>query len=288
MSNILGGIAGDIIGSVYEWHNVKSYSSIEFFKPGCMVTDDSVLTCAVADWLVESQTNGLNDDESLKLLEKKLDEYGHRFENAGYGHKFFAWLNAKKKAPIWSYGNGAGMRVSPVGYFAKSENQCMKLAEMSATVTHNHPEGIKGAQAIAMCIYFARQKMSKLKIAERISKDFGYNLHHDISDYVTTDGSEYCYGNVTGRSHKFDSTCQTTVPEAIVAFLRSDSYEETIKSALMIGGDSDTIAMMAGSIAGAYYGVPSAIQERTIAELKKAGLYDTIEKFENLVANEGD
>ena len=155
MYNFIGGIAGDIIGSVYEWHNATDLSNIEFFKNGCKYTDDTVLTCAIASWLVKSE--GLTEEKSLEILNNELLKFGKAHPYAGYGRMFRKWLNMPSPEPMGSFGNGAGMRVSPVGFFAKTEDECLRLAEWSAKVTHDHPEGIKGAKAIALAIYLARR-----------------------------------------------------------------------------------------------------------------------------------
>lgn len=279
MDNFIGGIAGDIIGSVYEWHNATDVRHIEFFKNGCRYTDDTVLTCAVASWLIKSE--GLEEEDSLRILNEELLRFGRSHPNAGYGHMFRDWLNLSSPLPMGSYGNGAGMRVSPVGFYAESEEECLRLAEWSAKVTHNHPEGIKGAQAIALAIYLARRGEVKPYIKKRIEDEFGYNLSHEISDYVKIDGT-----HIVGRTHKFDSTCQTTVPEAIVAFLKGDSYSDTLINAIEIGGDTDTIADMAGAIAGAYYGVPSYIGEKAFSILPE-DLSDTFVNFSNHILHHG-
>ena len=281
MGNFVGGIAGDIIGSVYEWHNADSRHGIEFFKNGCRYTDDTVLTCAVAEWLlVHKETTEIKpfpEEDSLARLNASLLKYGKAHPHAGYGHMFRDWLNLPEPKPMGSYGNGAGMRVSPVGFIAETEDECLKLAEMSAKVTHDHAEGIKGAQAIALAIYMARRGDSKPYIKAKIEEKFGYNLNHTIEDYVTFElGTDV----VRSRTHKFDATCQTTVPEAIVAFLEGDSYEDVIENAIVIGGDSDTIACMAGAIAGAFYGVPQYVVERAMSNLPK-DLFDVVVKFEN-------
>lgn len=272
MSNFIGGIAGDIIGSVYEWHNIADTDDIVFFKNGCRFTDDTVLTCAVAEWLLKSE--GTSKEESFDILVSLLKKYGKAHPYAGYGHMFRDWLNAKEPKPIGSFGNGSGMRVSPVGFYAESEDECLELAKRSAEVTHDHPEGIKGAQAIALAIYMARRGDSKEYIKKTIEDKFEYNLNHDIEDYATLDGTK-----VVKRAHKFDATCQTTVPEAIVAFLKGESYEDCIRKAIIIGGDTDTIADMTGAIAGAYYGVPNWVSEKAMSNLTQ-DLYDAVKKFE--------
>ena len=272
MGNFLGGIAGDVIGSVYEWHNVKRRGSVEFFKPGCKFTDDSVLTCAVADWLLH------DSGHSNEGLAKRLKKYGKRHPNAGYGGMFRKWLNSDSIEPFNSFGNGAGMRCSAVGYYADTYEEAKELAKKSAEVTHNHPEGIKGAQAISCAIWMARNGYDLGEIEARIEEDFDYDFNNRIDQLVTVDKD----GNIVSRAHGFDATCQVTVPEAIIAVVDSVSFEDAIDNAIFIGGDSDTIADMAGAIAGAYYGVPQWIQEKTLSCLSD-DLFDVVAEFEDYI-----
>lgn len=267
MSNFIGAIVGDTCGSVYEWHNAKVYDDIEILSEGIRPTDDSVLSCAVADWLVS--TDGGKTESQKEVLVNKLKAYGHEHPHAGYGGKFKAWLNSEKTDPIGSFGNGAGMRCSACGYVAKTYAEALELAKKSAEVTHNHEEGIKGAQAIAGAVWLARKGCHQEDIALKIEKDFGYNLNRKVND-------------IHG-SHGFDATCQVTVPEAIIAFLEASDFEECFYKSIWIGGDSDTIACMACAIGGAYFGVPSYIAEKVWSvlpdDLKKA-----IKKFEDYVS----
>lgn len=272
MGNFLGAIAGDVIGSVYEWHNVKRRGSVEFFKPGCKFTDDSVLTCAVADWLLH------DSGHSNEGLAKRLKKYGKRHPGAGYGGMFRKWLNSEGIEPFNSFGNGAGMRCSAVGYYADTYEEAKELAKKSAEVTHNHPEGIKGAQAISCAIWMARNGYDLSEIEARIEEDFDYDFNNRIDQLVTVDKD----GNIVSRAHGFDATCQVTVPEAIIAAVDSVSFEDAIDNAIFIGGDSDTIADMAGAIAGAYYGVPQWIQEKTLSCLSD-DLFDVVAEFEDYI-----
>ena len=263
MGNFLGAIAGDIIGSVYEWHNVSNYDNIELFKDGCHFTDDTVLTCAVAKWLIEDK------ELSNEYLAKCLKKLGKKYPGAGYGSKFLKWLHQEGIDPIGSFGNGSGMRVSPVAYFASDYDEALELAKKSAEVTHNHEEGIKGAQAITSAIYMASTGANKDEIRETIKNDFGYDVDRKWEDLVND-------------RHKFDATCQVTVPEAIIAFLESTDYIDAIKKAIAIGGDSDTIADMAGAIAGAYYGVPQWVQEAAFSSLTTE-LQNVVTNFEEFI-----
>lgn len=263
-TNWMGAIIGDTAGSIYERENAKNYEGIDFFKKGCRFTDDSVLTCAVADWLME--TNAGMTNNSNDVLINKLKDYGHRHPHAGYGGMFHKWLNSDDRKPFNSFGNGSGMRCSACGFIARSYSEALILARMSAEVTHNHIEGIKGAQAISGAIWMARNGCDKEYIKERIEGDFGYKLDKTIDELH--------------NSHPFDATCQVTVPEAIMAFLESNSFEECFKKAIWVGGDSDTIADMACAIGGAYYGIPSKIVEH-IFKLLPEDLKETVIKFSN-------
>lgn len=273
MGNFLGAIAGDVIGSVYEWHNVTKRGGVQFFKQGYRFTDDTVLTCAVADWLMH------DSEHSREGLAKRLKKYGNKHPYAGYGGMFRKWLNSEGTEPFNSFGNGAGMRCSAVGYYANTYEEAKELAKKSAEVTHNHPEGIKGAQAISCAIWMARNKYNLGEIEARIEEDFGYDFNNRIDQLVEVDRN----GNVVSRAHGFDATCQVTVPEAIIAAVDSVSFEDAIENAIFIGGDSDTIADMAGAIAGAYYGVPQWIQEKTLACLSE-DLHKVVVEFEKEIS----
>ena len=233
---IIGAIIGDIAGSRFEWNNCKS-TQFEFFTPACRFTDDSVMTIAVADWLANH-----ND------LSETMHKWGNNYPHAGYGGMFRRWLfsmSPETRKPYNSFGNGSGMRVSPCGFYARSIEEALDLARQSAEVTHNHPEGIKGAQAIASAIFLAQKGESKQTIKDYIEKTFGYDLHRTL-DEIRPD-------------YDFDVTCQGSCPEAILAFLESSNYESAIRLAISLGGDSDTIACMSGGIAAAFYGVPDEL-----------------------------
>lgn len=240
---IIGAIIGDIVGSRFEWMNNRS-TEFDFLTEVNKFTDDTVMTCAVADWLV-------NDSN----LAEELRTWANKYPKAGYGGKFRDWVFDKNILPAYnSYGNGSAMRVSPVGFYATSFGEALELAKRSAEVTHNHPEGIKGAQAIASAIFFARAGRTKDEIKEIIEEWFGYDLNRKLDDIRPV--------------YKFDATCQGSVSEAIIAFLESDDYESAIRLAISIGGDSDTIACMTGGIAAAYYGIPDEIVEKAYRYLK--------------------
>lgn len=252
---IIGAIIGDVVGSFYEFYNCKS-TNIALFTSGTTFTDDTVMTIAVADWLLSDVP-----------LQKTMPDWGTEYPNRGYGGMFYEWLfYSKDKEPYNSFGNGAGMRVSPCGYFARSLNEALELAKQSAEVTHNHPEGIKGAQAIATAIFLARQQKSKDDIREYIERTFDYNLHRTCDEIRPT--------------YQFDETCQGSCPEAIIAFLDSHDYESAIRLAISLGGDSDTIACMTGGIAAAYYGIPTWMIKYVVTEYLPQNIRDIIKCFD--------
>jgi ADP-ribosylglycohydrolase len=224
---VIGAIAGDIIGSAYEFNSTKSYDFM-LFSACSTFTDDSVMTIAVADCILHH-----------KDYATTFKGYGKKYPDAGYGGKFSFWLASKDNKPYNSYGNGSAMRVSPVGYAFSSLEEVLKEAERSAAVTHNHPEGIKGAQSVAVAIFLARNGQSKDEIRMYLQTTFGYDLDHTINE-------------IRPRAH-FDETCQVSVPQAIVAFLDSTSYEDAVRKAVSLGADADTQSCIAGGIAQAFY-----------------------------------
>ena len=252
---IIGAIIGDIVGSFYEFRNCKS-TDIALFTGGTQFTDDTVMTVAVADWLLSGTP-----------LQKTMTDWGREFPGRGYGGMFHKWLfySADKK-PYNSFGNGAGMRVSPCGYYAGSLEVALDLARQSAEVTHNHPEGVKGAQSIASAIFMARQHKSKDDIRDYIERTFGYDLHRTCDEIRP--------------AYQFDVTCQGSCPEAIIAFLDSRDYESAIRLAISLGGDSDTIACMTGGIAAAFYGIPSWLVKYAVSEYLPRNIRDVIARFD--------
>ena len=250
---MLGAIAGDIIGSVYEWNNIKT-TEFELFGPGCTFTDDTVLTVALADSILSDQP-----------YTQKLKEYSRLYPYAGYGGSFRVWARSSSLEPYNSFGNGAAMRVSPVGFAHDSLAAVLQAAEESAAVTHNHPEGIKGAQATAAAIFMARSGSSQAEIKAYVESSFGYNLSKTL-DEIRPD-------------YRFNETCQESVPQAITAFLESTSFEHAIRLAISLGGDSDTLACITGGIAQAYYkGVPPEIEKR-VYQILDTRLLDVVIKF---------
>jgi ADP-ribosylglycohydrolase len=239
---MIGAIAGDVIGSVYEFHNVKR-DDFPLFDPKCTFTDDSVLTVALADAILSGQPYA-------DLLRQYWRLYPHR----GYGGQFRAWARTPERGPYGSFGNGAAMRVSPAGWAFGSLEETLEKAREFTAVTHDHPEGIKGGQATAAAIFLARTASTKDQIRDSIEKSFGYDLRRTC-DQIRP-------------GYAFNEICQETVPEAIIAFLESDGYERAVRLAVSLGGDSDTLACIAGSIAEAFYGgVPRPIREKTLSLL---------------------
>jgi len=250
---MIGAIAGDIIGSVYEHFPIKT-KDFPLFDTRCCFTDDSVLTIAVADSIL----TGRSYIESVK-------EIGRRYPGAGYGGSFIRWLHSHDPQPYYSWGNGSAMRVSPVGFAFTTEADVLDQAQKTAEISHNHPEGIKGAQATALAVFLARTLRDKEEIRRQIMQRFRYDLDRKVDDIRPT--------------YTFDISCQGTVPEAIIAFLDSQSYEDAIRNAISLGGDSDTLACITGGIAEAFYGaIPSHIQTK-VKDILTPDLWDTTEKF---------
>lgn len=238
---MLGAIAGDIIGAPYEWNRIKTKEFPLFSSSSCF-TDDTVLTVALADAILDRLEYG-----------SVMREYYRRYPHCSYGAGFHIWANSPHPAPYNSWGNGAAMRISPVGFAFDDLNTVLMEAAKFTLVTHNHPEGIRGAQAVASAIYYARKGESKERIREFIESDFGYNINQTL-DEIRPD-------------YQFDESCQGTVPQAIICFLESTDFEDAIRNAVSLGGDSDTLACIAGGIAQAFYGeVPgdiiAAVEER--------------------------
>jgi ADP-ribosyl-[dinitrogen reductase] hydrolase len=230
---ILGAMIGDAVGSIYEFNNIKT-KEFEFFNKRMDFTDDSVMTMAVALWLA---TDRRHSHEHLVRCMRRL---GREYPDAGYGGRFNQWLISDDMGPYNSWGNGSAMRVSPVGCAFDNMDDVLRVAKISAEVTHDHPEGIKGAQATAAAIFLARQQHTKEYIRKYIADHFGYDLSRSCDEIRP--------------SYKFNESCQHTVPEAIAAFLESTDYEDAIRLAISLGGDSDTLACITGGIASAFYG----------------------------------
>ncbi len=250
---MLGAIAGDIIGSVYEGRPIK-HKDFTLFAPGCGFTDDTVLTVAVADCLMHG-----------KDLVTTFHDYFHRHRTAGFGGTFFTWAAQRQTQPYGSWGNGSAMRVSPVGWMFSTQEDVLREAAHSASVTHNHPEGIKGAQATALSVFLARTGHEKAAIRDTVTKIFAYDLQRDL--------------NEIRPAYRFDVSCQGSVPESLLCFLDSVDYEDAVRNAVSLGGDADTMACIAGSVAHAYYGdVPEHIAAPALAALTD-DLREVVEAF---------
>ena len=244
---MLGAIFGDIVGSVYEFNNIKRVD-FPLLSKWSHPTDDSMMTLAVARALMN--TWGQSDDEIRAELVRSMQQLGRRYPNAGYGGTFFNWLFEKNPRPYYSFGNGSGMRVSPVGWLYQTLEDTLHAARLTAEVTHNHPEGIKGAEAIAASVFLARAGASKEEILIYAAKYYGESMFRTL-DQIRP-------------GYEFDVSCQGSVPEAIIAFYESESYEDAVRKAVSIGGDSDTIACMAGAIAEAFYGMPGKLKKKAL------------------------
>ena len=241
---MFGAVTGDIIGSIYEFNNIKS-KDFPLFGQGCDFTDDTVMTVAVA--------NALHTYRQQKSLSAFRDEVaaqmralGEKYPNRGYGGRFARWLADKTMGPYESFGNGSAMRVSPTAWLGGDMEEVLHLARLTAEVTHNHPEGIKGAQATAAAIFLAPTGHDKAKIKAYVERKFGYDLSRTCDEIRPT-------------YHHLES-CQETVPQAITAFLESRDFEYALRTAVSLGGDSDTLAAITGSIAEAFYGVPEELR----------------------------
>ena len=248
ISGIFGAIVGDIVGSVYEFNNLKS-KDFEFFDNRAFFTDDTVMTVAIGTALI--QCNG--DYKNLsELTIKAMQSLGPRYPDAGYGWHFGQWLCSNNPKPYNSWGNGAAMRVSAVAYFAKSLEEVKELSEKVTAVSHNHPEGIKGAEATAVAVYLALHGKNKEEIKEYITQNY-YSFNFTLDEIRPT--------------YKFEVSCQESVPQALEAFFEAVDFEDAIRNAISIGGDSDTIGAICGAVAGAYYGVPEKIRQFALNKL---------------------
>jgi ADP-ribosylglycohydrolase len=251
---LIGALAGDIIGSRFERYNIKS-TEFDLFQRSSHFTDDTVLTIATAESILNKSS-----------IAEAFQKYGRRYPNAGYGGTFYRWIFEENPQPYNSWGNGSAMRVSPVGHAYSSEEEVLEQAKKSAEVSHNHEEGIKGAQATAMCVFLARTGHSKDEIRRYVESNFGYDLSISLDEIRP--------------NYYFDVSCQGSVPHAIRAFLESNDFESAIRLAISIGGDSDTIACISGGIAQAYYKyIPEEIVQGVLERLPSE-LLDVVLQFD--------
>lgn len=258
---MLGAIIGDIVGSRFEFRNNKS-KEFELFNNKCTFTDDTVMTLAIS----KSVLNAKEDYSDLSYQSvKSMQEMARKYSRAGYGMRFIQWMLSSNPKPYNSFGNGAAMRVSAIGFIANTIDETIDLSRKVTEVTHNHPEGIKGAEATSVSIFLAKNGYKINEIRDYIDKHY-YKLDFKLDDIR--------------KSYKTDVTCQGTVPQAITAFLESTDFEDAIRNAISIGGDSDTIAAITGGIAEAYYGVPVEIRENALKYLDE-NLKSILLEFEN-------
>mgnify|MGYP000848037263 FL=1 len=247
-----GAILGDMIGSPYEFDRGEKIKAFPLFIETSRFTDDTVMTVAVADALLYA---GIDAEEKkiCTAVVSSMQHWGEKYPNAGYGGKFREWLKEKVPKPYGSFGNGSAMRVSPVGWLYDSIERTREVARWTAEVTHNHPEGIKGAESVASAIYLARTGESKETIQKYIEEEFGYNLTRTLKEIRP--------------AYRMDVTCQGSVPEAMIAFLESTDFEDAVRNAVSIGGDTDTTACIAGSIAEAYYGLTPTLEKECLERI---------------------
>ncbi|MBR6542291.1 MAG: ADP-ribosylglycohydrolase family protein [Anaerotignum sp.] len=261
---MFGAILGDIIGSPYEFDRGRKTKDFPLFSDASEFTDDTVMTIAVADAFLDAEKDA-TEEEIRKLLVSSMRKWGRKYPFAGYGVRFSIWLAEKRPKPYGSYGNGSAMRVSAVAWLSDNLETVRKMARLSAEVTHNHPEGIKGAEATASAIFLARTGKSKAEIKKYIETEFGYDLSRTC-DEIRPD---YCHVE----------SCMETVPEAITAFLEGESFEDVIRTAVSLGGDCDTLTAIAGSMAEGFYGVPDVLKQECYDRLTEE-MKQVLRRFE--------
>ncbi len=264
-----GSILGDIIGSPYEFDQGGKTKDFPLFSDKSECTDDSIMTLAVADAFLQASPSESEEELKSRLVER-LQYFGNLYPYAGYGCRFMGWLSAKYPRPYNSYGNGSAMRVSCVGWLFHDLPTVLSMARLSAEVTHNHPEGIKGAQATAAAIFLSRTGYCKAEIKAYIESTFGYDLSRTCDE-------------IRPKYHHVES-CQETVPEAITAFLEGSDFEDVIRTAVSLGGDCDTLTCIAGSIAEAFYGVPEELKAEVHNRLPQ-DLLQILQSFESRIVS---
>jgi len=240
-----GAIYGDIIGSRFEFDRGGKTKEFKLFTKEDDFTDDTVMTIAVGKALLNAGKDATVEKIKAEVI-KSMQDWGHRYPNAGYGGRFWGWLfNSKNPKPYGSYGNGSAMRVSAVGWMYDSLERTREVARATAEVTHNHPEGIKGAECTAAVIYLARTGVAKAEIYNYVTEEFGYDLHETLDQMR--------------NRHEHVESCQDSLPKALKSFFEGDSYEDVVRNAVSLGGDTDTLAAIAGAMAEAMYAIPFAI-----------------------------
>ena len=266
-----GAILGDIIGSPFEFDRGNKTKEFDLFTKGCDFTDDSVMTIAVGEALLAVGTEA-TVKEIEEALVTNMQDWGKRYPYAGYGGRFRYWLRESNPKPYGSYGNGSAMRVSAVGWLYDSLERTREVARATANVTHNHPEGIKGAEATASAIYMARNESSKEEIKEYIEREFHYNLDRTLDEIRP--------------GYHMDETCQRTVPEAIIAFLESKDFEDAIRNAVSLGGDTDTLGAITGSIAEAFYGISDVLIAECRSRIDEGLMTDILDEFDHILGRD--
>ena len=266
-----GAILGDIIGSPFEFDRGNKTKEFDLFTKGCDFTDDSVMTIAVGEALL-----AVGAEATVKEIEEALvtnmQDWGKRYPYAGYGGRFRYWLRESNPKPYGSYGNGSAMRVSAAGWLYDSLERTREVARATANVTHNHPEGIKGAESTASAIYMARNGFSKEEIKEYIEREFHYNLDRTLDEIRP--------------GYHMDETCQRTVPEAIIAFLESKDFEDAIRNAVSLGGDTDTLGAITGSIAEAFYGISDVLIAECRSRIDEGLMTDILDEFDHILGRD--
>ncbi|MGN1128186.1 MAG: ADP-ribosylglycohydrolase family protein [Candidatus Flemingiibacterium sp.] len=267
---MIGAILGDMIGSPYEFDRGNKTKDFPLFSARSKFTDDTVMTIAVADALLDVGKDTADEVITSRLI-TSMRSFGAKYPNAGYGARFSYWLSSDKPEPYNSYGNGSAMRVSPAAWLYDDIGSVRRAARLSAAVTHNHPEGVKGAEATASAVFLARTGHGKVQIRDYITREFGYDLSR------TCDEIRPAYRHV--------ESCMETVPEAITAFLEGESFEDVIRTAVSLGGDCDTLTCIAGSIAEGFYGVPELLRKECFRRLPE-DLLGVVRRFESCIGRE--
>ena len=266
-----GAILGDIIGSPFEFDRGDKTKEFDLFTKGCDFTDDSVMTIAVGEALL-----AVGPEATVQEIEEavvtNMQDWGKRYPYAGYGGRFRYWFRERNPKPYGSYGNGSAMRVSAAGWLYDSMERTREVARATANVTHNHPEGIKGAEATASAIYMARNESSKEEIKEYIEREFHYNLDRTLDEIRP--------------GYHMDETCQRTVPEAIIAFLESKDFEDAIRNAVSLGGDTDTLGAITGSIAEAFYGISDVLIAECRSRIDEGLMTDILDEFDHILGKD--
>ena len=262
-----GAVIGDIIGSRFEFDRGNKSKKFKLFTDDCFFTDDTVMSVAVAEALMDAGRDAGEEEIKAHLI-KSMKKWGQKYPDAGYGLRFINWVLSEDPEPYGSYGNGSGMRVSSVGWLYDTIERTREVARWTAEVTHNHPEGIKGAESTAAAIFLARNGASKDEIQDYIEDEFGYDLSRTLDEIRPT------YHHV--------EDCMHTMPEAFECFLESESYEDCIRNVMYIGGDADTIAAIAGPIAEAFCGIPASIATKAEKYLSD-DIVEVLDRFNETV-----